>query len=548
MAILTKAEYLASINSILPDNSTQEISPLDLRTSLINLADSVPSFMVGNELDSTNFSTPDTRTTIGGELALRKIHLAGHSSVDNTAIGYSSLTNNYDGSGNTAVGSYALSCNLYGVSNTAVGHQSLAGNTIGSGNVGLGTFTLNNGKKGNYNIAIGHGAGWYHGMTDEFKLYIGSLPISGADLCDGDGNPLYSGEPPLIYGDLNQPTHRLAIGTNELHSFSILQVSGDITPSTGGSGDFNVGNSQFPWDSINEEIYFSGSYVGIGGQPSGALQNVNAVLTSWGGIVPGTDGSYALGRPGDDTTGKNQLLWDGYFNDVIISGQAFINDATYNNIEECLYECKTLHLATSGFCDPDNLGFDDSSVCGILDDAGLDGAGFEIHSSGAGNSYRRDYRFIYKSPDASIECIPSVGDNAFSRSRWESNISLELVSNATSTPVIISQRTIGRYDTGMAIQSGCMGIFIEPYAMSGQRVVVGQEPQYNDQYPTLTDVNFLARSGTDLITGIPSGYDFTSTYGTVDSGVKVAQKFASRIKQASTARGFRIVYHDSLDQ
>ena len=60
--ILTKSEYLSSIQTLLPDNSTQLISPLDLRTSLINLVDSVTNFIDG-DINADNFSTPEILTT-----------------------------------------------------------------------------------------------------------------------------------------------------------------------------------------------------------------------------------------------------------------------------------------------------------------------------------------------------------------------------------------------------------------------------------------------------------------------------------------------------
>ena len=68
--ILTKSDYLASIQGLLPDNSTQEISPLDVRTSLIDLIDSVHNFLEGKDIKAGNFSTPDTRTTRVGRLSL----------------------------------------------------------------------------------------------------------------------------------------------------------------------------------------------------------------------------------------------------------------------------------------------------------------------------------------------------------------------------------------------------------------------------------------------------------------------------------------------
>lgn len=525
----TKAEYIASINGLLPDNATQEISPLDLRTSLIDLVDSVPNFFGGNDLHASNFNTIDTRTTLAGNLSLTSAFLAGRTSVDNSAFGYASLRNNYNGSGNTAIGSYSLSCNLYGSSNTALGLLSLAGNTVGSGNVGIGSYTLYNNKKGDFNIAIGHGAGWYLGDDENYKFIVASTPISIDSTCDENGNPIFSGQAPLLFGDLNPSQYKLAIGTNSLHNFGMLQVSGDISPTT--SGNFNLGRSQKPWASINQVIHFSGDVVGIGGQPSGASQGVaDGRLTVYGDLVPSLNDRYALGHP--------NLRWDGYFNDVIISGQLVTNDIQYNTISQCLYECKTLHLATSGFCDPEDEGFHNSAVCGFLDDVSLDGAGFEIHSSGAAGAYIRDYKFVYRQPDATLKCLPI--DDAFSRSRFESNISLEIQNGKA----LITDRVIGRNIASIATQSGCMGVFLEGYEPSGQRLVVGQEPHFTNRYPTLNDVNFISRSGTTVISGNPSGYNYTVMYGTVDSGVKVAQRLASRIRSASTARGFSIVYHD----
>ena len=94
-------------------------------------------------------------------------------------------------------------------------------------------------------------------------------------------------------------------------------------------------------------------------------------MTSKGHIVPHEDSIYSLGH-------KN-LKWDGWFNDLVVSGQLHANDVNYNHINECLYDCKTLHLATSGFCHPDDMGFHNDTLCGYLSDESIDGGGFEIH-------------------------------------------------------------------------------------------------------------------------------------------------------------------------
>ena len=56
------------------------------------------------------------------------------------------------------------------------------------------------------------------------------------------------------------------------------------------------------------------------------------------------------------SSSNDKLLWDGYFNDIFVGGNAIINDAQYN-INECLYDCKTLRLATSELCDDGGVGF-----------------------------------------------------------------------------------------------------------------------------------------------------------------------------------------------
>ena len=195
MAILSKSDYINYINSILPDNSTQQISPQDLRLSLTNLADSVGEFLSGVNIQTHNFSTPEVRTTRAGELSLDKLGLVGRSSEDNSAFGYYALGGNYNGKRNTAIGSSSIGCNLYGSHNTAVGFNSLAGNITGSGNIGIGNHTLQLNKNGHFNIAIGHAAGYYIGQDDSYKFYVASHAVDSEYLCDAVSG---SGADPLL--------------------------------------------------------------------------------------------------------------------------------------------------------------------------------------------------------------------------------------------------------------------------------------------------------------------------------------------------------------
>jgi len=543
--ILTKSEYIEKINSLLEDNSTQLISPLDIRISLRDLVDSVHLFTDGHEIVSSNFATPDTRSTIAGELALSKLKYAGRTSVDNSAFGYYSLGANYGGSQNTAIGSHSLGCNLHGTYNTAIGYNSTAANTVGSGNTALGSFSMQTLRDGSFNIAIGHGAGSHIPTDASYKFFLGIDPIdSGYDCQDLSSTP---GATPLLYGDLLN--RRLSVGIGTVHNHSTLQVSGDATPSH--SGKFNVGNSFYPWNSVNEIIYFSGEKVGVGtDQISGVLGSGprQALMTIDGNIVPKENGVYSIGWSGNGESGNDdKLLWDGYFNDLIVAGNAIINDMQYNTINECLYDCKTLHLATSGLCDEGSAGFHNDLVCGYMSDELVDGAGFEVHSSGY--DYQRDYKFIFRNSDPNITCLED--DNHFARSRWQSNISLEITSGCHMQ----TDRILGQESLSLVKQSGCYGIFMNSVQLeagsnpSGTRVTIGSEAHLSNNYtPTnKSNVSFIADSGSHLGSdGNPSGNDYTVAYATVDSGVKVIQSFASRINKSNDKRGFSIVFHDEL--
>ena len=68
--ILSKSEYLQKMQGLLPDNSRQEISPEDLRTTLSDLVDSVGNFLHGNVITSENFASIETRSTQAGFLSI----------------------------------------------------------------------------------------------------------------------------------------------------------------------------------------------------------------------------------------------------------------------------------------------------------------------------------------------------------------------------------------------------------------------------------------------------------------------------------------------
>jgi hypothetical protein len=542
--ILTKEGYITSIGLLLPDNSTQQISPGDLRTSLTNLADSVHTFLAGYDIVAKNFASVDSRTTLVGDGAIAKRDLVGRSNRDNSAFGYHALNGNYDGVKNTAIGATALSCNLYGDQNVAVGFNAIAGNTMGSGNVGVGNFTLQSNKKGDFNIAIGHGAGSYIGEDSNYNFYLGAHAVDYDDLCDLE---IASGNLPLLFGDLLN--RKLGVGgVNTLHDFGTIQSSGDVSPSDNDA--FNLGHGSYNWDTAflsNLSYPSSGDFLFTRHTPTGPsdsnqyTQSTVFVMDTGGKIgintaTPSGDhgvltvaGNIVPNQTHIHTLGTSDLMWDGFFNDVIISGQLHANDVNYNNINECLYDCKTLHLASSGFCDPDGIaGLTGGGVCGYLSDGSLDGAGFEVHSSGTG--YVRDYRYIFKEPDQGLTCLE--GDSNYARSRWQSNISIEV----TDGQHIQTQRVLSDDRLSLATQSGCHGLFFRTLQnTSGNMTYIGSEDHVG-AYTYNQSVNFIGPSGNG---------DYYLSVGTVDSGVSVGVDLATRISGAMV--GFGLENHDDMN-
>ena len=291
MAEYSENGYISSLDNYLPDNTSQQISPKDIRDSLINLVDSSHRFLELHNAKALNIESADLRQTRVGELSLSKTNLAYENGEDNSAFGYAALHGNVFGDANTGLGSYALSCNLDGDYNVAVGFSSLIGNLDGKGNVGVGTKTLYHNRRGNYNVAIGHGAGYYTSQNDNYKFYLGAHPeVSGCceDL-NGSGTP-------LLKGDLQEL--KLAIGTNELHNYGTLQVSGDASPST--TRQFNLGNSDRSWYSVNGVLLFP--------DPQTIKSNSN--------FIPCAEGL---------NLGSDFLRWDGFFRDVSIDGDLVVN-------------------------------------------------------------------------------------------------------------------------------------------------------------------------------------------------------------------------------
>lgn len=506
--ILNKDVLVNNIVTELSDNSTGQISPYDIRHNLLDIIDSVHLLTKGKPLDGSNFGTQATRTTRIGEDALAKIDLAGYFSIDNTALGYASLKANYQGVKNTALGSHSLFCNIYGENNLAAGYSALGGNTVGHGNIGLGSFALNNNKDGNFNIAIGHGAGYYLNDGISNKLIIASHNIDSDYICD---NPLGSGLTPLVFGDLLNL--KLGIAVDNLHSDGTLQVSGNITPSYDDYSTLGSSNYRYRYLYLSSGIYFdSNLYIG---------KEDSSNIKVKGNLLPESTNTYNLG--------SHDKMWSGaVFNNIYVSGIATIN--RFVAYENCNYFCKTINLASSGNISldgggPDSL-YDYSneqnptiSECGYLPDTDLNGAGFNLHSSGVG--YSRMYSFLFVPPDNTLSCLQQ--DVPYSRASWNSNISIHIDSGRH----LRTDRIIFPSSINIVNSSGCFGLFSR-----GSGIFVSKsELVSHNQHPSgylagVGDINFYATSG--------DSSDFIFNIAVPDSGVTIKHRLLTGIKKKST--------------
>jgi hypothetical protein len=126
---------------------------------------------------------------------------------------------NVSGSGNTAIGTTALSNHTTGDDNVALGFFAMYGNISGDENTAIGNYALSS-TSGSFNTAIGYGSGQQ--TTGSGNVFIGYQ----AGTFEFGSNKLYIANtgtnPPLIYGDFS--TGRVGIGTTA--PTSKLQVVG----------------------------------------------------------------------------------------------------------------------------------------------------------------------------------------------------------------------------------------------------------------------------------------------------------------------------------
>ena len=191
-----------------------------------------------------------TQNSAFGTSALASM-VTGHG---NSGYGYNSLQLN-NGTGNTAVGSWALADNNAGDYNNAFGRRALLANISGSNNLALGYQTLNSNTNGSNNVVMGHQSG-YSNQTGSGNIFIGYQ----SGYSETGSNKLYidnsNTSSPLIYGDFD--TDKVTINgdmsvTGNLTANKIVDTSGNTIIRTDSStGAIHIGaNSMVFYDATS---------------------------------------------------------------------------------------------------------------------------------------------------------------------------------------------------------------------------------------------------------------------------------------------------------
>lgn len=514
--IIPKDVLVDNIKRDIIDNSIGAISPQDIRRNLLDLIDSISLLTEFNELNSLNFSTADLRTTRVGQETLSKRKAVGFRSVDNVAVGYSALSSQIDAIQNTAIGAYALGCNMYGEDNVGIGYHSLSSTINGFGNVGLGSFALANNKEGNFNIALGHGAGYYVDRDVDYQFFVAAHPVDSTYIC---ANEVGSGLKPLLKGDLSANNLRLGIAVRDLHEGATLQIGGHTIPHV--TSTYNLGSSSYRFNNLHlhssivfpnsnsliyntnrfylsntlditgglnltSNIVVSGVSTLKGAVTTGALDTIGRVIAS-GHVLPKKDVTFNLG--------DNRDRWlNTYTYNLHCDGVGHFKK--YQAQEHEHYRHKTLFLASTG----DITVIDGGGATSLYDyfeasgsyqepqpyliDEELNGAGFKIGASGI--DYLRNYEFTFRSNNSDWDYL-SV-DNPYTRNSWFSNISLQTEVGCH----VKTDRVINKDKIALLTYEDSLGVFIN----SGTIYVARETDVEDDELLVgITDVNFICPSG-----------------------------------------------------
>jgi hypothetical protein len=250
------------------------------------------------------------------------------SGVENTAVGYLTLSNNTTGNGNTAVGKRALINNTTANYNTAIGAESLFSNTTGSNNTGVGYYSLFGNTTGVFNTALGSGA-LASNTTGVSNTAIGanSLLVN----TTGNNNTAIGTDSLNVNttGSRNTAIGYYALNANTIANNNTAIGYYTLVNNTTGGENLGVGNEALRFNTVGD------NNVAIGNQSqrlnvSGSFNTTMGV----GSLYNNTTGTYniAIGYNSATsiTTGSNNTIIGGYVGTAAMSNNIVLADGQGN--------------------------------------------------------------------------------------------------------------------------------------------------------------------------------------------------------------------------
>ena len=171
--------------------------------------------------------------------------------------------------------------------------------------------------------------------------------------------------------------------------------------------------------------------------------------------------------------------------------------------------------------------------CGFLDDQQVEGAGLVLQTSGVGYNSRR-YDWIYKAPNDATQTCLDWRDDAYSRSTWNSNISVALESGCFYK----GDRLIGRDNLSLLTENNCYGIFINRDDDIIQEGVIGRNEVQKIEIGEANKGTFTLSFGGQTTSAI--AYDATAA--TVEDALEALSSIGSgNVVVTGNAKGPYIV-------
>ena len=252
MAVLSRADLLNQINTLLPDNNTEEISPADLRSVLTDMLDSDYNLTdniiqnIGGNLGNTNLSLTSNRTLNAGGVYSLTLGGSGGQELSSVFVntlnpsGFNGASTTYQASGSGDI--FLVSTGLGAIN---VDQQSFV--NVSPGGIGFQyTPDINNGASF---IAFGADAGGARiidtflseGMSYDSNYFTGGWPLDNLRIPDAGAIKSHLGGQSLSAG-AQSPTAGedgyVLAWNNAFSEYELVAVSGGGTVISGLTDNF----------------------------------------------------------------------------------------------------------------------------------------------------------------------------------------------------------------------------------------------------------------------------------------------------------------------